>query len=377
MADLVRTARIDRSSSPLLSDHTLKLAVFGTNVSHGCSMTEAEGTIAVEWAESVRLAKAAERLGIEAMVPVARWRGFGGNTNFNHRSFETYTWAAGLAAATEKIMIFSTSHVPTIHPVLAAKQAVTIDHISGGRFGLNIVAGWNETEIAMFGSPQKDHDDRYHMAEEWISIIKRLWTEEAAFDFQGRHFHVPHAYAEPKPLQDPHPFVMSAGVSPAGRRFAAQHADLNFVLMPTLEEGRSVITATKQLARQEFNRDLLVFGMGYVVCRETEREAKDYFNYYVHEKGDWPGVRNLLKVLLPNSESATPEQLETMAVNFIAGYAALPLVGTPEQIVDGMIRMSEAGMDGITLSWVNYDEGLAQFGDQILPLMVQAGLRQG
>ena len=170
---------------------------------------------------------------------------------------------------------------------------------------------------------------------------------------------------------------MSAGVSPAGRRFAAQHADLNFVLMPTLEEGRSVITATKQLARQEFNRDLLVFGMGYVVCRETEREAKDYFNYYVHEKGDWPGVRNLLKVLLPNSESATPEQLETMAVNFIAGYAALPLVGTPEQIVDGMSRMSEAGMDGITLSWVNYDEGLAQFGDQILPLMVQAGLRQG
>ena len=163
MADLVRTARIDRSSSPLLSDHTLKLAVFGTNVSHGCSMTEAEGTIAVEWAESVRLAKAAERLGIEAMVPVARWRGFGGNTNFNHRSFETYTWAAGLAAATEKIMIFSTSHVPTIHPVLAAKQAATIDHISGGRFGLNIVAGWNDTEIAMFGSPQKDHDDRYHI----------------------------------------------------------------------------------------------------------------------------------------------------------------------------------------------------------------------
>jgi len=340
-------------------------------------MTEAEGTIGVEWAESVRLAKAAERLGIEAMVPVARWRGFGGNTNFNHRSFETYTWAAGLAAATEKIMIFSTSHVPTIHPVLAAKQAATIDHISGGRFGLNIVAGWNETEIAMFGSPQKDHDERYAMAEEWISIIKRLWTEEGSFDFHGTHFQVPHAYAEPKPLQDPHPFVMSAGASPAGRRFAAQHADLNFVLMPTLEEGRPVIAEPKQLARHEFNRDILVFGMAYIVCRETEREAQDYFNYYVHEKGDWPGVRNLLNVFMPNSESATPEQLETMAVNFIAGYAALPLVGTPEQIVAGMCRMSEAGMDGITLSWVDYDEGLAQFGEQILPLMVQAGLRQG
>ena len=377
MAGEPSISRIDRSSSPLLSDHTLKLAIFGTNVSHGCSMTEAEGTIGVEWAESVRLAKAAERLGIEAMVPVARWRGFGGNTNFNHRSFETYTWAAGLAAATEKIMVFSTSHVPTIHPVLAAKQAATIDHISGGRFGLNIVAGWNETEIAMFGSPQKDHDDRYQMAEEWISIIKRLWTEEGTFDFHGKHFHVPNAYAEPKPLQAPHPLVMSAGVSPAGRRFAAQHADVNFVLMPTLEEGRPVIAETKQLARQAFKRDILVFGMAYVVCRETEREARDYFNYYVHEKGDWPAVQNLLNVFMPNSGSATPEQLETMAVNFIAGYAALPLIGTPEQVVEGMCRMSKAGMDGITLSWVDYDAGLAQFGDQILPLMVQAGLRQG
>jgi len=362
---------------PLLSGHKLKLAVFGANVSGGCAMTSAAGTITVDWAESRRLAQAAERAGIEAMIPVARWRGFGGDTNFNHRCFETYTWAAGLAAATEKLMVFATSHVPTVHPVLAAKAAATIDHISGGRFGLNIVAGWNAEEIAMFQPSQRAHDERYAVAEEWITLIKRLWTEEGTFDFAGTYFTVPNAYSEPKPVQKPHPLVMSAGLSPAGRRFAAKHADLNFVLVPDLAVGRAVIAEIKELARREFGREILVFGMGYVVCRDTEREAREFAHYYVHEKGDWKGVRNLLNTLLPNSQSASPEQFEAMAANFIAGYSALPLVGTPEQVVEGMQHMSAAGMDGITLSWVDYESGLEQFQKQILPLMREAGLRQG
>ena len=117
-------------------------------------MTSAADTLKIDWEESVRIARAAEAAGIEALVPVARWRGFGGATNFNHRSFETMTWAAGLAAATERIGIFATVHVPTVHPVRAAKEIATIDHISRGRFALNIVAGWNEPEIRMFGVSQ-------------------------------------------------------------------------------------------------------------------------------------------------------------------------------------------------------------------------------
>ena len=371
------SSRIDRTQSSLLSSNNkLKLAVFGVNVSSGCTMTSAEGTIQVEWAESKRIAQAAEKMGIEGMVPVARWRGFGGDVDFNHRSFETYTWAAGLAAATEKISIFSASHVPTVHPVLAAKQGATIDHISDGRFVLNIVAGWNETEIAMFGAPQKLHDDRNAVAGEWITIMKRLWTEEDSFDFKGKYFSVPNAYSEPKPIQSPYPLIMSAGLSPAGRRFAAEHADFNFVVVSSLEAARASIAEIKDLAWQEFGREIRVFGMGYVVCRDTEQEAKSYEHYYVHEKGDWTGVRNLLNTFIPNSESMSPEESRALATNMIAGYGALPLVGTPQQVVEGMQAMSDVGMDGLTLCWVDYDEGLAQFEEQTLPLMIQAGLRE-
>ncbi len=115
--------------------------------------------------------------------------------------------------------------------------------------------------------------------------------------------------------------------------------------------------------------------MGYVVCRDTEREARRYRDYYVKEVGDFAAARNLIETLIPNSQSAPGDQYRAMIENFIAGYSALPLVGTPEQVVDGMLAMARAGFDGLTLSWVDYDEGLARYRDQLRPLLVQSGLR--
>ena len=363
------------SSNPIAAGpNRLKLGVFGLNVSSGCSMTSAADTLRIDWEESVRIARAAEAAGIEALVPVARWRGFGGATNFNHRSFETMTWAAGLAAATERIGIFATVHVPTVHPVRAAKEIATIDHISRGRFALNIVAGWNEPEIRMFGVSQREHDQRYAYADEFTALLKRLWTEND-FDFSGNFFNVPGAYSEPKPVQRPWPLIMSAGNSPAGRDFAARHADLNFALGPDLPTLAATCADIKHLARERYERELSVFTMGYVVCRETEREALRYRDYYVKEKGDFAAAQNLLETLIPNSQSALGDQYRAMIENFIAGYSAMPLVGTPEQVVDGMVEMARAGFDGLTLSWVDYDEGLAQYRDQLRPLLIQSGLR--
>lgn len=361
---------------PLLSSpNRLKLAVFGVNVSGGCSMTRAEGTLQVTWDESVAIARAAERAGIEALIPVARWKGMGGATNFNHRNFETFTWAAGLAAKTERLGVFATFHVPTVHPIRAAKEVATIDHISGGRFGLNIVAGWNYKELAMFGLEQREHDVRYDVADEWISLCKALWTREGEFEFEGDYFPATHLYSEPKPLQAPHPALMSAGNSERGQQYAAKHADINFVVAPTIEAAGRIAADVKRIAREEYGRDIQVFGQAYVVCRDTEAEARAYVEHYVHELGDREGVQNLLDVLIPNSRSALGTGWQAMADNMIAGYGAIPLVGTKEQVVEGMQAFADAGIDGITLSWVNYRDGLEQFEAELLPLLREAGLR--
>jgi FMNH2-dependent dimethyl sulfone monooxygenase len=151
-------------TNALFNDNRLKLGVFGLNVSNGCAATTAEGHLQPTWQNNLDIAVIADRAGIEALVPVARWKGFGGKTNFNGTCFETYTWSAGLAAATREVAVFSTSHVPTVHPIVAAKQATTIDHISHGRFALNVVCGWYEPEFLMFGAPVMEHDALYAYA---------------------------------------------------------------------------------------------------------------------------------------------------------------------------------------------------------------------
>lgn len=122
-----------RETNPLLNDQTMKLGLFGFNCSGGLIMSHAPSSFEITWEHQKSIARQADQLGFEALVPVARWKGFGGSTNFNGNCFETYTWAAGISEATENIAVASTSHLPTVHPIVAAKAATTIDRISGGR----------------------------------------------------------------------------------------------------------------------------------------------------------------------------------------------------------------------------------------------------
>jgi hypothetical protein len=93
-----------------------------------------------------------------------RWKGYGGDTDYQGATFETVTWACGLLAKTKRLTVFGTVHAPLIPPLIAAKQFVTADHIGEGRFGLNVVCGWNEGEFEMFGATLRDHETRYEYA---------------------------------------------------------------------------------------------------------------------------------------------------------------------------------------------------------------------
>ena len=217
------------TTNPLFNNRKLKLGTFCSNLEGGAAVTTIDGTLKADWPSTVALAKMADQMEFEAIVPVGRWRGFGGETNFNGPGFECFSWAAGIGALTTHPAIFATSHVPTVHPIMAAKQATTIDHITGGRFVINIVTGWNRPEIEMFGIELIEHDLRYDMAAEWLEIIKRLWTEDEEFDYRGEYYTINKGYLQPKPIQKPFPVVMNAGGSDVGRHYAASKADVAFV----------------------------------------------------------------------------------------------------------------------------------------------------
>ena len=118
-------------------------------------------------------------------VPFRCVVGFGGKSNHNDRAFETCTWAAAVAAVTSRISVFATVHVQSIHPVRMAKEAVTIDHISRGRFGLNVVAAYVEQETEMFGVDWVSNEDRYGYATEWMEILRRVWSGETFVEGVG------------------------------------------------------------------------------------------------------------------------------------------------------------------------------------------------
>ena len=362
-----------RDALPMLdSANRFKLAVFGLNVSGGQSATSAEGVLqGGDWGEVRSLALQADAAGFDALIPIARWKGYGGPTNWNDRCFETFTWAAGLAAITRRIQVFATVQVPTVHPVRAAKEAVTVDHISGGRFGLNLVAGWNAGETRMFGHDLRPHEERYDVADEFATLLKRLWTEET-FDFDGKYFQVAEAHGAPHPLQRPGPLLMSAGGSKAGSHFAARHADIQFLNLQTLDGASEIVAGLKRRAHKECGRNIRVMTCVYIMCRDTEDEARDYFNYVVKERGDMVAARNMIEALVPNSSfQVLPEVLEHVC----AGFGAIPLVGTPEQVVDGLSELSAAGLDGAAVSWIDYSAGMTQYSEVLLPLLRQAGLR--
>ena len=359
---------------PMRNSNKMKLGVFCFNASGGTSFTSfPEGRIVPTWDQNQRIARAADSAGWEFVLPIARWKGFGGATNHNHATFEVFSWASAVAASTEQIQVFSTAHVPLYHPLLAAKLAATIDQISNGRFGLNVVVGWNGAEMSMFGLDQRDHAQRYQVAAEWLGLIDQLWTEPEVFDFEGEFFSSTGAYLSPKPVQE-RPVIVNAGSSPDGMDFIAQHCDFGFQAFPNLER---VAQMNKELrARADAHgREVGVVNTAYVVCADTEAEARRYHDHYVDELGDWEGGRALCDQLVGQSRSHPEEMLRSMTRSLVAGWGAVPLVGTPEQIADRIIEMHGLGTNGLALSWVDFEDGIGQFDEQVVPLLRNAGLR--
>ena len=366
-----------RQTNPVFNDRKLKLGTFGTNLDRGCAISTIDGVLQIDWPSTRTLARISEEMEFEALVPIGRWRGFGGETNFNGPGFECFSWAAGMSAATNYSGIFATSHVPTIHPMMAAKQAAAIDHISNGRFALNIVTGWHRSEIEMFGTPLMEHDDRYECAIEWLEIIKRLWTEDEQFDFEGRFYKIKKGYLEPKPIQRPFPPIMNAGGSEKGRHYAAKYCDMVYVVFGShdFDECKAKVDAYRNLAREEYGREIQVWSYAYVVQGETEKDAKNYFDEYVNQKGDWEAASNLVNTMIANAKTLPPEVLAEMKKHFIAGWGGYPLIGNREQIVEGLQTMSKMGLDGTLLNWPRYIEDMRWFQKEIYPLVQQAGLR--
>jgi alkanesulfonate monooxygenase SsuD/methylene tetrahydromethanopterin reductase-like flavin-dependent oxidoreductase (luciferase family) len=366
---------VGHKQSPILGGNTLKLGFFSPNCSSGMSVTKVDERWQNTWDNNIRLAQLGDEAGIEFLLPIARWIGYGGETDFHGSVLETVTWATGLLAHTKRINVFATVHTAFIHPVVAAKQLATADQLGRGRLGLNVVAGWNKPEYDAFGVdlPQA-HSDRYALAQEWFDVVRKLWTSDEPFDWNGTFFKLKGIYGFPHPFEGSPPIMNAAG-SQEGRQFATRNADFLFAISVDPDQSRQEVVNIREQAATN-GRNTGVFTLCHVVCRPTRKEAEEYLHYYADERADWGAVDNLMRLQGMHAQSFPAEALKMLRGRFAAGHGTFPLIGDPDTVARELARISAAGFAGCTLSFVDYAQEFPYFRDEVMPRLEKMGLRK-
>ncbi len=223
----------------------------------------------------------AERFGFDFALSMIKLRGFGGPSQFWDHNLESFTLMAGLAAVTTRIQLFATIGVLTMPPPIVARMAVTIDDISGGRFGVNVITGWQEKEYAQMGLwPGEAHyQQRYEYCEEYVTVMKELWATGRS-DFKGRFFTMDDCRCSPLP-QRPIPIVC-AGQSDRGTRFAAEYADFNFVSRQGVNEPTKIAPSVARLveATARTGRPCGALVLTMIIADETDAAAIAKWEHY-------------------------------------------------------------------------------------------------
>jgi alkanesulfonate monooxygenase SsuD/methylene tetrahydromethanopterin reductase-like flavin-dependent oxidoreductase (luciferase family) len=230
----------------------------------------------------------------------------------------------------------------------------------------------------MFGAALKTHEDRYGVADEWIDILERLWRESKSFDYQGKYFDLKGLYSDPHPVQA-RPVIINAGGSPRGQEYAAQHADAAFIpsFDPTPEGLKKQADAYRGLAREKYGRDLQIWAHSYVVERDSLAEAQGYVDEYTNETwGNREAADDFIENNLKTAKTTPPEILKKRQKALMSGAGGIPLLGTAEDIADKLHAISDAGVDGILVNWLDYQTGLTKFSKTVLPMLEQRGLRK-
>jgi FMNH2-dependent dimethyl sulfone monooxygenase len=341
-----------------------------------------------EWPNSMRLVQLAEEVGFDYQVPFGRWIGQGGVTDYNGAALDFLASAAATAPVTSRIGLFSTAHITyRFHPMHIAKFGATIDHISNGRWGLNIVSGYSAKEMAAFGFKQPiGHDQAYDMADEFVCLMKHLWHEEQRFDFEGKYYQAYGAMIAPRPTRRPRPVLMNAGASDRGLDFAARHSDWIFATMPTVEAYSERVNFIHNLAAK-YGRQVRCATMIWVLPDATDLLAQEKYDW-IESEIDREAVLNFLASMQGTSAEqifglSNPENQDPWGgigkqafVSVALGITAPHVVGSYETVAEKLRALHNTGLESLLFCFFDPQQGLHQMQDHIIPILKKMGLRR-
>lgn len=392
----VTTGPFDPGGQPeTRSGNPMELGFFAWNIKGGMTASKAvlENPERMQnfwqWPNAMHLVKMAEQAGFEYQVPFARWIGQGGATDYNDSNLDFLSSAAALAPVTDRLDLFSTAHVTYhFHPLHFAKFGATIDYISGGRWGLNIVSGYAAREQAAFGMKEPiEHDEAYAMADEFTTLLKYLWTHDDRVTFEGKYYQAYGAVVSPKPVRKPRPIIMNAGNSDVGLDFAARQADWVFLTAPTLEDYKARIDKVKGLSAK-YGRDVRASTMVYVVMEPSDAEARTMLQR-LEDNVDRVATVNFMNSMKRMSvgqefygevDEDTDDPWAGVGrepfMRIALGITAFQLVGGYKSIAEQIRELHEIGLESLLMCFVDPRKGLHEMEDHVIPMLKDMGLRK-
>ncbi|KGT94242.1 pyrimidine monooxygenase [Erwinia typographi] len=313
----------------------------------------------------------AEQYHFDFALSMIKLRGFGGKTEFWDHNLESFTLMAGLAAVTSRIQIYATAATLTLPPAIVARMASTVDSIANGRFGVNLVTGWQKPEYDQMGLWPGDEyfSRRYDYLTEYVSVLKDLWGTGQS-DLKGEFFTMNDCRLSPRPEQPIK--VICAGQSDAGMAFSAKHADYNFCF------GKGVNTPTAfaptaarmKSAAEEAGREVGSFVLFMIIADETDEAARAKWEHY-KEGADEEALAWLTTQSQQDKRSGSDTNVRQMAdptsaVNINMGT----LVGSYANVARMLDEVASVeGTQGVLLTFDDFLQGIENFGERIQPLM--------
>ena len=339
-------------------------------------------------------------------------------------SFEPMTLLSALAMVTKKIGLVATSSTTYDAPYHVARRFASLDHISGGRSGWNIVTTANPNASRNFGIEfQMEHDERYSRAKEFYDVVTGLWDswEDDAFvrnqktgiffdtekmhilNHQGKYLQSRGPLNIARPIQG-WPVIVQAGASNAGRQLAAETAEIVFTSQPTIDHAREFYSDVKgrmkQIGRNPRHMHILPACMVIIAnSLEEAKERRAKLDSLVHFESAIASLSIALGTdasvfdpdgMLPdipetNAGQSSREKAiriakeESLTVRQLAqrigGHSSLCLMGPPELVADQMEEwLSTGGADGFTIQFPYLPQGLDDFVEKLVPILQKRGI---
>jgi alkanesulfonate monooxygenase len=314
------------------------------------------------WDRNKNLILEAERLGFDSTLIAQH------TVNPHHApqdQLEAWTAAAAVAALTSKIEIIAAIKPYLYHPVVLAKMALGIEHISHGRFAINLVNAWNRPELEKAGIGFPEHDARYEYGREWISVVEPLLRGES-LTFKGERFDVQDYTLRPADPFRPRPMIYVGGESMPARQLVADKGDVWFINGQPLEDVRALIADVSARPRPPGSPPLRYGLSAFVIARETQAEAEAVLDHLFELAAKDAPIRAVQHANTDAASVMAQTMRKTPRVGSNGGTAA-GLVGSYDQVATRIRAFHDAGIELFMLQFQPFEAEMRRFAAEIMP----------